>query len=86
MSGRLPSVESILCVAAVLTLGGCHSYRAVDTPPPGATVRVRVPVTSALDDPNTAPASVAIEGVVLEVGDTLVLTTHPYQWNSQNKQ
>ena len=63
----------MLLVAAVLLLGGCYTYQVVDTPPLGSTVRVRVPVTSALDDPNTAPALVAIEGQVLEVGDTLVL-------------
>ena len=63
----------MLLVAAVLLLGGCYTYQVVDTPPLGSTVRVRVPVTSAVDDPNTAPASVAMEGQVLQVGDTLVL-------------
>lgn len=75
MSGRFPAFGSILCVTAVLVLGGCHTYQVVDTPPLGSTVRVRVPVTSALDDRNTAPASAAIEGEVLQVGDTLVLAT-----------
>lgn len=73
MSGRFPAFGLMLLVAAVLLLGGCYTYQVVDTPPLGSTVRVRVPVTSALDDPNTAPALVAIEGQVLEVGDTLVL-------------
>ncbi len=63
----------MLLVAAVLLLGGCYTYQVVDTPPLGSTVRVRVPVTSALDDRNTAPPSVAVEGQVLQVGDTLVL-------------
>ncbi len=63
----------MLLVAAVLLLGGCYTYQVVDTPPLGSTVRVRVPVTSALDDRNTAPPSVAVEGAVLQVGDTLVL-------------
>ena len=75
MTGRLPNFESMLLVAAVLVLGGCHSYRVVDTPPLGSTVRVRVPVTSPLDGRNTAPASVSMEGEVLQVGDTLVLAT-----------
>ena len=79
MSGSPASLQSILCVAAGLLLGGCHTYRAVDTPQLGSTVRVRVPVTSALDDPNAAPASVAIEGEVLQVGDTLVLATRTRQ-------
>jgi hypothetical protein len=64
-----------LCLVAVLVLGGCHTYRLVDTPPVGSTVRVRVPVTSALDDRNAAPASMAMEGQVLQFGDTLVLAT-----------
>ena len=63
----------MLLVAAVLLLSGCYTYQVVDTPPLGSTVRVRVPVTSALDDRNTAPPSVAVEGAVLQVGDTLVL-------------
>ena len=63
----------MLLVAAVLLLGGCYTYQVVDTPPLGSAVRVRVPVTSALDDRNTAPPSVAVEGAVLQVGDTLVL-------------
>ncbi|HIF22261.1 MAG TPA: hypothetical protein EYQ27_10225 [Gemmatimonadetes bacterium] len=73
MSGRFPAFGSMLLVAAVLLLGGCYTYQVVDTPPLGSTVRVRVPVTSALDDRNTAPPSVAVEGAVLQVGDTLVL-------------
>ena len=51
----------------------------VDTPLPGSTVRVRVPVTSALDDRNAAPTTVAIEGEVLEAGDTLVLARRTRQ-------
>ena len=73
MSGRFPAFGSMLLVAAVLLLGGYYTYQVVDTPPLGSTVRVRVPVTSALDDRNTAPPSVAVEGAVLQVGDTLVL-------------
>ena len=73
MSGSFPAFRSMLLVAAVLLLGGCYTYQVVDTPPLGSTVRVRVPVTSALDDRNTAPPSVAVEGAVLQVGGTLVL-------------
>ncbi len=65
-----------LSLVAVLVLAGCHTYSLVDTPPVGSTVRVRVPVISALDDRNAAPASMAMEGQVLQFGDTLVLATH----------
>ncbi len=58
-----------------ILLAGCFSYLPVETPPPGATVRVRIPVTSAVADPNAPPQTISVEGTVLESGDTLVLAT-----------
>jgi hypothetical protein len=52
---------------------GCHSYVPVSDAEPGTTVRVRVPVTSALDGDNGPGQSAAIEGDVVAFGDTLVL-------------
>jgi len=63
----------ILLSAGLMT--ACHSYTPVTTPPPGSTVRVRIPVRSALDDPNAPPQTRAVEGQVLETGDTIVLAT-----------
>lgn len=39
----------------------------------GSTVRVRVPVRSAVADPNAPDETVSVEGQLLESGDTLVL-------------
>ncbi len=66
MWGALP-------MAAALVVSACHTYRPVENPSPGATVRVTVPVVSAIADPNAPPQSVAIEGEVLDGRDTLVL-------------
>ena len=65
--------------AAVLLLllatAACHTYVPVSNPTPGTRVRVRVPVTSALDNGNLAPSTASIEGDVIAAGDTLVLGT-----------
>lgn len=70
-------IRPVLTVGLMLTavLAGCHSYRAVETPALGSTVRVHIPVPSALADPNAPPASISIQGQVLSSGDTLVLAT-----------
>ena len=60
---------------ALVLLSGCHTYEPVRHPAPGSAVRVLIPVTSALDDPNAAQPTVSLDGVVLESGDTLVLAT-----------
>lgn len=64
-----------LALALLLGAGACHTYLPVTNPAPGTNVRVRVPVTSALDNGNAAPGTASIEGVVVESGDTLVLAT-----------
>lgn len=66
---------SLLMVLGVVFLSGCYTYRPVETPSPGSMLRVRVPVTSALNNPNQAPATASIEGLVLSAGDTISLAT-----------
>lgn len=61
-------------VAAILA-AGCHTYTPVASPVPGTTVRVRIPVINAAANPNAAPQTVSVEGVVVEAGDTLLLAT-----------
>lgn len=65
----------VLFSAGVSLLTGCHTYRAVDDPPIGSVVRVRVPVTSPLSDLNRAPETISIDGRLLENGDTIAVAT-----------
>jgi hypothetical protein len=63
-----------LCIlAGALATAGCHNYVPISDAQPGTKVRVRVPVTSALDGDNGGGQSASIEGDVVEFGDTLVL-------------
>jgi hypothetical protein len=64
-----------LLATGVSLLAGCHTYRTVESPPVGSTVRVRVPVTSALSNPNSAPPTASIEGVLISMSDTITLAT-----------
>ncbi|MEM7415452.1 MAG: hypothetical protein AAF389_08145 [Gemmatimonadota bacterium] len=73
------NARTAFLIATVLGTAGCHSYTPVSTPMPGSTVRVRVPVASALADPNAPPQTASIEGQVVESGDTLVLATRNRQ-------
>jgi hypothetical protein len=66
-------MTGVLALSASLAAAGCHTYVPVTSAEPGSTVRVRVPVTSALDNGNAAPQTAAIEGAVIEFADTLVL-------------
>ncbi len=61
----------VVCIAGLTT--ACHTYTPVSAAPPGSTVRVQIPVRSALDDPNAPPRTEAVEGQVVENGDTIVL-------------
>lgn len=60
---------------ALVLSSACHTYIPVERAAPGATVRVHVPVVNPLSNPNAPPQTVAIEGDVLQNGDTLVLAT-----------
>lgn len=54
---------------------GCHTYLPIETPPVGAAVRVRIPVTSTVGGVVGPTSYVFLEGDVVEAGDTLVLAT-----------
>ena len=64
-----------LALITAVGAAGCHTYVPVQTPVPGSTVRVQIPVVSAAADPNAPPQTVSLEGLVVESGDTLVLAT-----------
>ena len=60
-----------MLIASTLLFMGCHTYMPVQQPTPGTTVRVKVPLTSAVQGPNQAPETVSIEGTLIEFGDTV---------------
>lgn len=64
-----------LLAAVVLSGGACHTYTPVQSPSPGQIVRVHVPVTSAIANPNAPPQTASIEGQVLSVADTIAIAT-----------
>ncbi|MCY3600490.1 MAG: hypothetical protein OXN85_11055 [Gemmatimonadetes bacterium] len=61
----------VALLGVVLTAPGCYSYRLVDDAPVGAVARLRVPIQSAIVDPNSPTGTVAVEGKVISVGDTI---------------
>ena len=61
----------VACLGVVLAVPGCYSYRLVEDAPVGAVARLRVPIQSAIVDPNSPPGTVAVEGTVISVGDTI---------------
>lgn len=69
--------RTAMAAVGVIALSGCYTYRTVDNPAVGSAVRVNIPVTvsSALTNPSGATESIAVEGVLLDVGDTLSLST-----------
>lgn len=69
--GRL--IRQLTGVIGSAFLAGCYSYFPVNQPSPGSTVRIHVPVTSALQNPNARPENVEVEGLLLSSGDSLVL-------------
>ena len=56
-------------------LSGCYTYVPVERPAPRTPVRITVPVTSAVQNPNRAPESYTVDGLVVSSGDSLVLET-----------
>lgn len=71
MSGSRQFARAFVLVLGAALLSGCHTYRVVDAPTIGSTVRVHVPVTSALNAGRDESASV--EGVLLSFGDSIKL-------------
>ena len=66
--GRMASI-ALLC--GVPLVSGCYTYRLVEEAPVGSVARLRVPIQSAIVDPNAPPETVAIEGLILSFGDTI---------------
>ena len=58
-------------LASVPVVSGCYTYRLVEEAPVGSVARLRVPIQSAIVDPNSPPETVAIEGLILSFGDTI---------------
>ena len=71
MSKVLDRFHRGMLIASTLLFMGCHTYMPVQQPTPGTTVRVKVPLTSAVQGPNQAPETVSIEGTLIEFGDTV---------------
>lgn len=73
LAGVLRRMQVVALGLGAFLLAGCYRYIPVETPAPGTVARVRVPVQSAVADPNAPPETVSVEGAVLASGDTLVL-------------
>jgi len=54
-------------------MSGCFTYVPVDRPSPGSTVRIHVPVRSAIARPNQAPEFISMEGMVISAADSVIL-------------
>lgn len=72
---RFRRCRAVAALAFLGILPGCYAYRVADAPAPGTVARVHVPVFSAADDPNEAPETASVEGIVVEYGDSIVLAT-----------
>ncbi len=60
---------ALLCGMPLVS--GCYTYRLVEEAPVGSVARLRVPIQSAIVDPNSPPETVAIEGLIISFGDTI---------------
>ncbi|WP_420616537.1 hypothetical protein [Candidatus Palauibacter sp.] len=69
--GRARRRGLVVLLCAVLTVPGCYSYRLTEEAPVGAVARMRVPLRSAVANPNAPPGTVAIEGKIISVGDSI---------------
>lgn len=73
LAGARGTMRVVAFGLGAFLLAGCYRYVPVEMPAPGTVARVRVPVQSAVADPNAPPETVSVEGSVLASGDTLVL-------------
>lgn len=65
-----------LLTVALTASSACYSYHPIQDPSPGATVRIRVPLTSAVTNRHNDPETLDLEGVVLEApADSLIMVT-----------
>jgi hypothetical protein len=69
------ALRRVVATLGVAFLSGCYSYIPVERPAPGSAVRVRVPLRSAVQSPNAPTETLAVDGVVVSDGDTLVIET-----------
>lgn len=72
MSAAPSILRAAVLFVGVSFLAGCHTYHVVENPPPGSTVRVRIPVNSPLNRPTE---DVLVEGQLLDNGDTIKVAT-----------
>ncbi|MXY32300.1 MAG: hypothetical protein F4Y48_13965, partial [Gammaproteobacteria bacterium] len=73
-SDRAGTLRPLLFAALLCGLplvSGCYTYRLVEEAPVGSVARLRVPIQSAIVDPNAPPETVAIEGLIISFGDTI---------------
>ncbi len=70
-SGALRLARSAALLCGVPFFSGCYSYRLVEEAPVGSVARLRVPIQSAIVDPGAPPETVAIEGLIIDFGDTI---------------
>ena len=70
-----PFVRPLALWLLVVFAAGCYSYVPVERPSPGTVVRIQVPLSSAVSDPNRPPETFDLEGTVLSSSDSLVLAT-----------
>lgn len=69
----LRSLRGFSAVVGAAVLSGCYSYVPVEHPSPGSTVRIQVPLRSAVSRPNQPDEIVSLEGVVVTAADSIVL-------------
>ena len=69
------ALRSVVATSGVAFLVGCYSYVPVERPSPGTTVRIHVPVSSAVQGPNAPAETIDLTGLVLASGDSLVMET-----------
>ena len=70
-TGALGRLAPIALLCGLPLVSGCYTYRLVEEAPVGSVARLRVPIQSAIVDPNSPPETVAIEGLILSFGDTI---------------
>jgi hypothetical protein len=66
-------VPAALVAVVAASTAGCYVYRPVETPSPGSTVRVLMPVVSAVSGRNVADRFESVEGTLVSNGETIVL-------------
>ena len=66
---RRAAPAALLCILPLAS--GCYTYHLVEEAPVGSVARLRVPIQSAIVDPNAPPETVAIEGLIISFGDTI---------------